>query len=146
MIENITVAEALELVLNHSKANDYEIISYRKALHRIVREDIKAGSCHPPTDNSAMDGYGVKASNCSNPPVELSIVGSIEAAEQWKGSLQSGTAVRIMTGASIPEGVDAIIPFEEAEEKNEQIFCGLPYRKQMGILQLAWQEPRDRVL
>jgi molybdopterin molybdotransferase len=121
MNENISAKEALELILNKSKATDYEIISYRKALNRIAREDIKAGLFHPPSDNSAMDGYGVKASDCSSVPIALPIIGTVLAGEQWKGTLPAGTVVRIMTGASIPEGVDAIIPFEEADEQGENV-------------------------
>ena len=121
MNENISVMEALGFILSHSKATDDEIISYRKALHRIVREDIKASSFNPPSDNSAMDGYGVKASDCSNVPVELHLLGTVLAGEQWRGSLPAGKAVRIMTGASIPEGADAIKPFEEADEQGENV-------------------------
>ncbi|OGF61587.1 MAG: hypothetical protein A2Y62_16945 [Candidatus Fischerbacteria bacterium RBG_13_37_8] len=121
MIEDISYSEALELVLRHARAVEYEELSYREALHRVLREDIQAMSFHPPTDNSAMDGWGVRASDCSESPVQLQVTGTILAGEEWRGSLGSGQAVRIMTGATIPEGVDAIVPFEEGEERGMNV-------------------------
>lgn len=133
MTENISISDALELILSKCKTIDYELVSYRRALHRIIREDIKATTFNPPSDNSAMDGYGVIASDCANTPVKLKIMGVVLAGEQYADVLRPGQAIKIMTGASIPEGVNAVVPFEETEEYGETVIIKKKVREGENI-------------
>lgn len=88
---------------------------------RTLYKDIIAQYNVPPTNNSAMDGYAIITTDLATAetdnPVSLRIVDEIQAGYEFKGKkLQSGTAIRIMTGAPIPEGSDSVIPFEDTEE------------------------------
>jgi molybdopterin molybdotransferase len=84
---------------------------------RALRETIRAPHDLPPFANSAMDGYAVRAADTAGAtpgtPVELPVVGVIAAGRVAARPLGAGKAMRIMTGAAIPEGADAVVPFED---------------------------------
>jgi molybdopterin molybdotransferase len=97
-----------------------------EAFDRILCEDIVADTMIPPVDDSAMDGYAIIADDTHgasrNEPVRLRIMGEIQAGGSIVGKRVShGTAIRIMTGAPIPEGADSVIQFEETEEEADYV-------------------------
>lgn len=81
-----------------------------------LAEDVKADADLPPFDNSAMDGYAVRhadvASASEDTPVTLPVVADLAAGPVEPGALAPGQAIRIMTGAPVPEGADAVVPVE----------------------------------
>jgi len=91
------------------------------SLGQILSENITAKFPIPPLDNSAMDGYAVISDNTigarKNQPVKLKVIGSIAAGYVATKKIEPGQSMRIMTGAPIPKGADAVIPFEETDEK-----------------------------
>ena len=91
-----------------------------QALGQVLAEDVAAGFDIPPLDNTAMDGYAVRAEDTMGAaeasPRELRVIGEVAAGYIFAGAVGPGTAVRIMTGAPIPEGADAVVPFEETDE------------------------------
>ena len=117
----VSVEEAQEIILNSVSPLNGENISLMEASNRILYEDIVSDLMIPPVDDSAMDGYAIIANNThgasrSN-PVRLRIIGEIQAGGSIVGKrVFDGTAIRIMTGAPIPEGADSVIQFEETEE------------------------------
>src|SRR5207249_4823367 len=92
-----------------------------EALGLVLAEDISSPLTIPPLDNTSMDGYAVKAADTAgagpNSPVRLKIAGEVAAGYIFSGTIESGAAVRIMTGAPIPAGADAVVPFEETDEQ-----------------------------
>ncbi len=90
-----------------------------------VAEDVLAPVSLPLFDNSAMDGYAVAfrdvAAASAERPVHLPVVGEIAAGQTTIFTLTPGTAVRIMTGAPIPEGCSAVVPFEWTEEQGREV-------------------------
>ena len=83
------------------------------AVGRVLAADVVAGEDVPPFANSAVDGYAVRAADV---PGELRVVGEVAAgAEPYDGILGAGEAVRIMTGAPIPDGADAVAMVEDSE-------------------------------
>ena len=88
-----------------------------EAQGQVLAEDVVAPFSIPPLDNTAMDGYAVIAASTAGAsddrPVTLRVVGELAAGYVYNGRVEPGTAVRIMTGAPIPTGADAIVPFEE---------------------------------
>ncbi|MEO1892415.1 MAG: gephyrin-like molybdotransferase Glp [Alcanivorax sp.] len=91
-----------------------ETVPLRDGLDRILAEDLLADRAVPPADNSAMDGYALR---CADWPAEggLALAGTATAGVPFKASLQAGQCVRIMTGALVPAGCDAVIMQEECE-------------------------------
>ena len=118
----VSVSEAQKIILDSVSPLNGESISLMEASNRILYEDIVSDMMIPPVDDSAMDGYAIIADDTHgasrNNPVRLRIIGEIQAGGSVIGKrVSNGTAIRIMTGASIPEGADSVIQFEETEEK-----------------------------
>lgn len=91
------------------------------AAGRILAEDICAPHDLPLWNNSAMDGFAVRSEDC-NKLSHLTVCGYLPAGDSAEGiNVPSGSAVRIMTGAPIPEGCDAVVPFENTEQDEERI-------------------------
>lgn len=91
-----------------------ETVPLRDGLDRILAEDVRADRAVPPADNSAMDGYALRAADW---PVEdgLALAGTATAGAPYKAALPVGHCVRIMTGALVPASCDAVIMQEECE-------------------------------
>lgn len=115
----IPITTALKIVSREAKFLNAERIPLTDAVDRILAEDITADSDLPPFDRSQMDGYAVKASDTLNAPVTLKLIGESAAGHGWHKILKSGQAVRIMTGARIPVGADAVQKIEVATEDDE---------------------------
>ena len=99
-------------------------VSLRDALGRIAAETIVADADAVPFPRSAMDGYAVRATECARAtrehPLELPLVGQVFA-EQAESNLAPGTTLAITTGAPLPDGADAVIPFERIERHDSTI-------------------------
>lgn len=122
----ISYDQALENCLKacQGKTMGTEDVSLQEAVGRICGKDILAPFSVQPFDNSAMDGYAVhyldlvKAS--SGAPVSLHVAGTVAAGDgDERHDFLQGTCLRIMTGAPIPDGCDAIVPYEEAGSNHE---------------------------
>jgi len=120
----ISVEEAQERILRSFHPLEPERVSLFEALGRVLAEDISADVSVPPLDNTAMDGYAVRAADTSGAshehPVPLRVLYDLAAGYVSDIAVKPGTAIRIMTGAPIPEGADAVVPFEETDEKSPQ--------------------------
>lgn len=110
-----TYEEARNIVLESVAPLGTERVETGRALGRTLAEDVAAPWSLPFCDNSAMDGYAVRAGDCRG-PARLKITGYIAAGGTASVRVEPGCAVKIMTGAPIPAGCDAVIPFEETEE------------------------------
>ena len=124
-MSSIKVDEARKIILEKIKVQGTEKVSISEALGRILSEDIIARRNNPPMDNSAMDGYALKAKDIelatSENPIKLEIIEDLAAGYSPKMTIQSGQAVRIMTGAPIPEGADAVIMQEDTERNGNSV-------------------------
>jgi len=121
----ISADEALRIVLDSIKPLAHERISIRDALGRVLAEEIYSNRDIPGFDNSAMDGYAVRATDLAgaseNHPRRLQITETIAAGAMPTRALSAGYAARIMTGAPIPEGADAIVPVENTRTTAEGV-------------------------
>lgn len=112
----LPVAEAIKVVSANCPRLQPEKISLKEALHRFLAEDIVADSDLPPFDRSQMDGYALRAMDTQTVSTSLRVVGESAAGRGWHKQLQAGQAVRIMTGAPVPEGADAVQQIEKTRE------------------------------
>ena len=117
MTSLLNVDRAIELILMDLKSKGPEHIGITEALGRVAAADIVAPISLPPFANSALDGFAVVASDTSDAsedaPIELPIVMDIPAGKAPETALQPGQVARIMTGAPMPEGANAVIPVED---------------------------------
>jgi molybdopterin molybdotransferase len=92
-----------------------EDVPVGQARGRVLAADVVAGIALPSFDNSAMDGYAVRATDVADAPVELPVEADIPAGRTDVPPLRPGTAHRIMTGAALPAGADAVVPVEQTD-------------------------------
>ncbi len=114
--EYLTVAEALERVLASVDVLPMEHVALPQALGRVLAQPVQAQDSLPPFANSSMDGYAVRAADVASVPVSLRVVADVAAGSVSAERVTAGTAARIMTGAPMPEGADAVIPVEDTNE------------------------------
>lgn len=112
----IPIKEAVQIVLQETTRLETEPVALAEARGRILAEDIIADSDLPPFDRAQMDGYAVRAADVANTPVRLQIVGESAAGAGWHNQMKAGEAVRIMTGAPVPAGADAVQQVELTRE------------------------------
>jgi molybdopterin molybdotransferase len=112
----LSVAEALARVTKGLAPLDAERVPLEEASGRVLAEDVAAKLTQPPFDSSAMDGYAVRAADAAALPATLRLIGRSAAGAGFRGRVGPGEAVRIFTGAPVPEGADLIVIQENAEE------------------------------
>ncbi|WP_082096815.1 molybdopterin molybdotransferase MoeA [Demequina gelatinilytica] len=125
-----SAAEHLAQVLALVREPGFEAVPLAGALGRMLADHVVAAGAIPPFDNSAMDGYAVRAvdvaSASESAPVGLEVVGESAAGHPYPGTVGPGTAVRIMTGAPVPAGADAVIPQERVAATATSVLVDAP--------------------
>jgi molybdopterin molybdotransferase len=157
----ITVAEALARVLTSAETPlDEEKVALAAAYGRVLARDLKALRTQPPFPNSAMDGYALRSADTAAAPATLTVVGESAAGSAFEGALGSGDAVRIFTGAPMPDGADAIVIQEDVKREGERIHlsaavptgdnlraAGMDFRTGEALIPAGWRlTPRDVAL
>lgn len=114
----ISIAEARSRVLAAVRPLDAELVPISEALGRVLAADLEAGADVPPFPSSAMDGYALQPGPAGR---ELEVVGESRAGAPAAGSIGPGEAIRISTGAAVPDGATAVIPQEVVEAREGTI-------------------------
>jgi len=117
----VSVAEARELMLSAVPVLGRETVGLAEATRRVLAEEIRSEISIPPEDNSAMDGYALRASDAARPPSLLRVVEDLPAGKRSQRKLGPGEAARIMTGAAVPDGADAVVMVEDTAVEGEQV-------------------------
>jgi molybdopterin molybdotransferase len=116
----ISVDEALDKVLSYVEVLEPEQKPIPDCLGQVLAEDVYSSIDIPPLDNSAMDGFALRAEDTrrasESSPRYLVVVGEVAAGSMPAKRVKPGTAIRIMTGAPLPEGADAVVQFEDTDE------------------------------
>lgn len=113
----ITFEEAVKTVLKYARPLPAVRTRIEEAVGRALLEDVRSGMDMPPFDKSAVDGYAVRAAGLA-PGLELRCAGLIQAGGAFRGKVRAGECVKIMTGAPVPAGADAVVMVENTEERN----------------------------
>ena len=125
MQQMIGLDEALKIVLQHAPPLSSESVAHAAALHRTLAQDVAAPLDLPPFDNSAMDGYALRSAetrdSSSENPLALRVCGLVAAGGATL-LVEAGTCAKIMTGAPLPRGADAVVMREEVREENGVAF------------------------
>jgi len=112
----VPVAEALERLLDGAAPLASESVSLFDAVDRVLAEQVAALRTQPPFNASAMDGYAVRAAEVASVPSKLSVIGMAPAGRGFEGTVGERQAVRIFTGAPLPEGADTIVIQENVRD------------------------------
>ena len=133
----ISVDEALKGILEAISPLELEKVNILDALGRVIGEDIYAGRAIPPKDNSAMDGYALRAvdtrGTSPGKPIFLDVVEDIPAGSIPEKRIEPGQAARIMTGAPLPEGADAVIRMEDTRKEETRVALFVEAKKGQDI-------------
>src|SRR4051794_17651311 len=138
MPDLISIAEARERVLAAVRPLPAEQVPIDAALGRVLAEEVRSGGDVPPFDSSAMDGYAVVA----GPAGDLPVVGESRAGRPAERPLAPGEAMRISTGAAVPEGATAVVPVERVEA-SEDGRVRVPATKPGDHLRRAGEDVRE---
>jgi molybdopterin molybdotransferase len=137
----IAFEEARQTVLAQVSVLEPERVGLLDALGRVLAEDVSAPWPLPSFNNSAMDGYAVRAADCAD-STALKIIDYVPAGGHATKSVLPGTAIKIMTGAPVPEGCDSIVPFEDADEAADAIRVRQPVTLHQHV-RFAGEDVRD---
>ena len=111
----ITVEQALDIIRQNIPPTQFEKIALADSLNRVLAEDVFSDVDMPPFDKSAMDGYAVRSEDIKLPPVELEVLEIVPAGKMPTKEVKPGKAIKIMTGAPVPRGADAVIMVEQTK-------------------------------
>ena len=151
----LSVEDAFERVMAYFHPLEAEEKPLLQALGQVLAEDVASPVQIPPMDNSAMDGYAVRHEAISGAsegsPRLLRVTGQVATGQVPRGRVSGDGAIRIMTGAPVPEGADTVVPFEdtdEVERKSKAPACRRAHSKQLRVpwrlvsiaLVVAWTE------
>jgi molybdopterin molybdotransferase len=117
----LSVAEALQRVLEHAVPLSAEEVELSHAAGRVLACPLKARRTQPPADVSAMDGYAVRAADVAKAPVRLQVIGEVAAGRPFARALGAGQAARIFTGGVLPQGADAIVIQEHTRRDGDSV-------------------------
>ncbi len=112
----IIVDTAIKIVTDNTEILPSKTVHFEESLGFCLAQDVYSDIDMPPFNRSAMDGYAVIAEDTSKVPVELTVIENIAAGSVPKKKVLRGQASKIMTGAAVPDGADAVIKFEETED------------------------------
>ena len=125
MKQSVSVDEAREIILAAVRPLGSEKVALPESLGRVLAETASSPWDIPPLDNSAMDGFAVRAADVSGAsgdnPVSLDVLEDLPAGHIAGQPVRPGTAIRIMTGAPIPDGADAVVRVEDTEEAGRKV-------------------------
>ncbi|MCE5258819.1 MAG: molybdopterin molybdotransferase MoeA [Chloroflexi bacterium] len=133
----LSVEQAQERILAGIKPLGAESIPPTEALGRVLAEDVTAAEDIPPLANSAMDGYALRAQDTASAspthPLRLRVIGSLAAGQVSAQALGAGEALRVMTGAPLPAGADAVVRFEQVSAGDGSISLTAPLEQAANV-------------
>jgi len=116
-----SVNEALQTVLQSVRCLEIKAVRLEHALGRVLAQDVIANRDQPPYDVSAMDGYALCSADLTSVPVTLTIIEDIKAGDMPTKKILAGQCARIMTGAPVPQGADAVLRVEDTQAVGENL-------------------------
>ncbi|MGE3314174.1 MAG: gephyrin-like molybdotransferase Glp [Planctomycetaceae bacterium] len=110
----LSVSEALALIAREVVPREPATVNLADALGLVLSEEIRSDVDSPPFDKALMDGYAVRAADVADGNAELRVIEEISAGSVPRKSIAAGEAARIMTGAPVPDGADAVVRIEDS--------------------------------
>jgi molybdenum cofactor synthesis domain-containing protein len=142
----ITVDQALEIILSGVAALGTQTIPLEQAHGRILAQDVVADMDLPPFDRARMDGYALRSNNASMVPVSLKVIGEIAAGAAYDGRIETGEAIKIFTGAPVPDGADAVQKVEVTESDGVSVIIKEPVKAGQFITPRASEITRGEIV
>ena len=136
--EKVTLEEGLQLLLPHVDRVSEEIIPIEESNGRMLAANIISGENIPPFNRSPYDGYALRAADTAGAskeaPVQLSVIQEVPAGSTASREIREGEAVKILTGAPVPEGATAIVKFEDTLFTEDTVTISAPSKEGCNIV------------
>ncbi|MBI3521692.1 MAG: molybdopterin molybdotransferase MoeA [Chloroflexi bacterium] len=116
-----TVAEALSRILGAVAPLPAREVALLDSLGAVLASDVRAPQDVPPFRNSAMDGYAVRGSDVATAPARLTVIGNVAAGSAPTRAVGGGEAMRVMTGAPMPDGADTVVRVEDTDNRMDTV-------------------------
>jgi len=142
----IPVSTALNVIDREVGPIGSESVGVERSVGRVLAENIVADTDMPPFDRSQMDGFALRATDVRKVPATLSLVGESAAGRGWHKRLEKGEAIRIMTGAPVPEGADAVQKLELVKDGARTILIMEAVEKGRSIVKRGAEIKKGSVL
>ena len=146
----VPLEKAVEVISSFPLEPEVESVPLEEALGRVLAEDVVSPIDVPPFDRATVDGYAVKAEDTfmasESEPVRLKVIGEVHAGDAPALKPGRGEAVYISTGASLPEGTDAVIQFEDVERVGDEILVFKPAYPTMGVMKAGVDIGKGKLL
>lgn len=142
----ITVEKALGVVLDRLSPLGSETVILDSAQGRTLAEDVRADMDLPPFDRARMDGYALRSDDAQTAPARLRVIGEIAAGFRFYRSLRAGEAIKIFTGAPVPDGADAVQKVEVTESEGDFVIIKEPVGPGQFITPRASEVGRGEVV
>jgi molybdopterin molybdotransferase len=114
-MEHLSVTNAQQRILESVQKLEIEPVELERSIGRVLADDVRANRDLPPYDVSAMDGYALRSADLAKIPAILEVIEDIKAGDLPRSTVLAGQCARIMTGAPVPQGADAVIRVEETQ-------------------------------
>ncbi len=131
----LTVDEALEGILTRIRPLGTRETPLLDAIGRTLAADVVADRDVPPFRNSAMDGYAVRGADVATAPVRLKVIGTVAAGAMPDRAVHPGEAMRIMTGAPMPDGADTVVRVEDTDNADDVVTVTAPTKAGISVRQ-----------
>ncbi|ADG92166.1 molybdenum cofactor synthesis domain protein [Arcobacter nitrofigilis DSM 7299] len=140
---SVSIEEALNIIVNSIQINKFEIVPIENATSRISAENLHATISLPKFNNSAMDGYAILFEDKDK---ELTLTNKIFAGDNNQDILETGTTIKIMTGARVPQNCEAVVPQENTQTIGSRIKITSDIRKMQHIRFIGEDIQKDEIL
>ncbi len=117
----VSVSKSLAIIAGHVRRINTVSKPLDQAVGLCLAENIRADRDMPPANRSAMDGYAVRSADIKRCPWDLRLTGEVAAGSPARIKVRPGTCIRILTGANVPAGADAVVMVEDTEQKDDVI-------------------------
>src|SRR5262245_35099627 len=122
---SLSVQSARDVVLQHCQRlagrQPLENVALLESFQRVLSEPVSLDSDQPPFARSMRDGFALRTEDVQSTPVSLRCIGEVRAGEMTETALRSGEAIRIMTGASVPDGANAVVMVENTQHQSGEL-------------------------
>jgi molybdopterin biosynthesis enzyme len=133
----ISISEAIRIIQHENCLLEAKTVDLEESIGRVLAQEIFADMDLPPFDRSQMDGFAVKTEDTKVVPVKLKIVGESVAGKGFDGKLKHGEAVRIMTGARLANGADAVQKVELTKESEGFVTILESVKEKQNVIKCA---------
>jgi molybdopterin molybdotransferase len=139
----VSINEAIDKIISNISPIEYELVPIENIVNRVSANNLQVSFSLPPYNNSAMDGYGVKLAQAGS---KVKVIDTILAGDDKEINLNDNEVIKIMTGAKVPDCIEAIVPFEDAKIIDNEVILPTNIKSNQHIRFVGEDIKKDEIL